>query len=102
MRIWTGWGAMVPLSVSGALMLTYMVGLASGAPAEVGAPWATVAAGLIAGAVIHVLCGRADRIADGPGAGTFFFLPTRHWRFIVPAMTLLMALGLSTPGGLAG
>ena len=101
MRIWTGWGAMVPLSVIAAMLLTHMIGLASGVSADVGAPWATAAGGLMAGAGIHLLSRRAERFADGQGAGTFFFLPTRHWRFIVPAMTLLMALGLSTPGGVA-
>jgi hypothetical protein len=102
MAVWTGWGVVVPLSVIVSLFLSFLTLALLGYSADTAAWAGILAAGLVSGPVIHRFARRADAIPGGLGEGSFFFLRTRRWAFIVPAMMALMALGSRAPGGLAG
>lgn len=101
MKPWTGWGALVPLTIMVSQIVFFLPMMALGYPASMA--WvAILAAGLVSGPAILWLSNRADRYPEQGGAGTFFFLQTRRWAFIVPPMMALMALGSAGPGGMAG
>lgn len=99
MKPWTGWGALVPLTIMVSQAVFFLPMMALGFPAS--KAWiAILAAAAVSGPAILYLSRIADRYPDQGGAGTFFFLSTRRWAFIVPPMMALMALGSTTPGGM--
>jgi hypothetical protein len=100
MPLWTGWGALVPLTIMVSQIVFFVPLMLLGYPAS--KAWiAILAAAAVSGPAILWLCARADRLPKGGGAGTFLFLKTRRWAFIVPPMMALMALGSVAPGGMA-
>jgi len=100
MPLWTGWGAMVPLTVMVSQCVFFLPMMMLGYPASLA--WvAILAAAAVSGPAILWLSARADRMPGGSGAGTFLFLKTRRWAFITPPMMALMALGSAAPGGMA-
>jgi len=97
MAVWTGRGLIVPLTVIAALSVAFFALAVTGQGTRYA--WAGIlAAGAVAGPAIFIAARRFDRADGGAGSGTFFFVPTRLWAFIVPAMMLLMVLG-SLPQG---
>lgn len=116
MIIWSGWGILVPLYVVVAFGLSIVgvsaIGLAEGWEAAVG----FTVAGLLAGVAIFFTARALDaregrvlldektgqRVLLKPSAGSFFFIPTRFWAFIAPAVGVLfgavMAMGAATGG----
>ena len=98
MQPWTGWGAIVPLTVMVSQIVFFLPMMALGYPTS--QVWiAILAAGVVSGPAIWFLANWADRYPERGGAGTFVLLKTRRWAFIVPPMMALMALGSTTPGG---
>ncbi len=100
MPLWTGWGAMVPLTVIVSQSVFFLPMMLLGYPASMA--WvAILAAAVVSGPAILWLSAKVNAMPNGTGAGTFLFLKTRRWAFITPPMLALMALGSAAPGGMA-
>lgn len=99
MPLWTGWGWIAPLTIMFSQIVFFVPLLLMGYPAS--KAWiAILAAAVVSGPTILWLCAKADVLPGTGGAGTFLFLKTRRWAFIVPPMMVLMALGSAAPGGM--
>ena len=99
MPLWTGWGALVPLTIMVSQIVFFVPLMLLGYPAS--KAWiAILAAAAVLAPAILGLCAPADSVPTGGGAGTFLFLQTRRWAFLVPPMMALMALGSAAPGGM--
>jgi hypothetical protein len=101
--IWRGWGILVPVMVIAAFLVAMGLGVAipGNSPAESMAMIPIT--GALAGLGIWLFHQQMDkrpkrvfvdeatgqRIAVGADAGSFFFIPTRFWAFIVPALGLI-------------
>lgn len=113
MIIWSGWGILVPLYVVVAFGLS-LVGVSA---IGLAAPWEAAVgfavAGLLAGAAIFFTARALDaregrilldektgqRILLKPSAGSFFFVPTRFWAFIVPGAGVALGAIMALSGG---
>lgn len=110
--VWSGWGIQVPLYVVVAFFLA-TIGLT---PLHLASGMETAAsialAGALAGGAIYLTAlklesrpGRDfidantnERFTVKPSAGSFFFVPTRYWAFIIPLLGFLMGgYGLMNP-----
>lgn len=102
--VWSGWGIQVPLYVVLAFFLA-MFGLSPLHLSEDMGMAASVAlAGALAGGAIYFTArwqeskpGRDfidaatnERFTVKPSAGSFFFIPTRYWAFIIPLLGFLI------------
>lgn len=113
MIIWSGWGLLVPLYVIVAFGLSIVGVTATGAPDPWGPAIGFTLTGLLAGAAIfftaRALDGRegrvlldektGQRVLLKPTAGSFFFVPTRYWAFIVPVVGIVLGGLMATTGG---
>lgn len=110
--VWSGWGIQVPLYVVLAFFLA-MFGLSPLHLAQGLEGAASIGlAGALAGGAIYFTAryleskpGRDfidaktnERFTVKPSAGSFFFIPTRYWAFIVPLLGFLIGgYGMMTP-----
>lgn len=113
MIIWSGWGILVPLYVVVAFGLSIVgvsaVGLAAPWEAAVGFGVAGVLAGVAVFFTARALDARegrvlldektGQRVLLKPSAGSFFFVPTRFWAYIIPVVGVLFGALMATSGG---
>ena len=111
MIIWSGWGILVPVIVAVAFVICALA-LGGLLPEAYGAAVGVAVAGVVSGValwfVARALDGREGRfmIDEKTGqrvelrktAGSFFFIPTRFWAFIMPVAGLLLAGATLLPG----
>jgi len=105
MIVWSGWGIMVAIITVVAFVIGIMAGTATGLPYNLATGIGYLITGAIAGGGLFLLTrvieskpGRVfideqtgQRIEVGNSAGSFFFIPTRLWTFIVPVLSLVLA-----------
>lgn len=103
--VWSGWGIQVPLYVVAAFFLAMMgiapLHLAGGLDIAASA----ALTGAIAGGAVYftaraieskpgrtfIDAGTNQSFEVKPSAGSFFFIPTRYWAFIIPLLAFLFA-----------
>lgn len=107
--VWSGWGFVVPLFavVGGFLGMTFGValeplGLNQNLAMSFGITLGEIAAGFAVFFIARYIESRPgrefidaatnERIHVGKSAGSFFFIPTRFWAFILPALGLAFAV----------
>jgi membrane protein implicated in regulation of membrane protease activity len=111
--VWRGWGILVPVFVIAAFFVAAGVGalIPGNSPAEAAAMIPIT--GALAGVGIWLFQQQMDkrpkrafvdeatgqRFEVGADAGSFFFIPTKFWAFIVPALGVIGLL-LSLTGNL--
>lgn len=109
--VWRGWGILVPVFVIAAFFVAAGVGaiIPGNSPAESMAmiPITGIAAGAACWLFQQQMNKRpkrifideatGEKIAVGADAGSFFFIPTRFWAFILPGLSLIL-LVLSLTG----
>lgn len=110
--VWSGWGIQVPLYV----VLAFFLATLGLTPLHLTAGLETAAsiglAGALSGGAIYLTAMKLEsrpgrdfidaqtnqRFTVKPSAGSFFFIPTRYWAFIVPLLAFLFAgFGMMNP-----
>lgn len=108
--VWRGWGILVPVFVVAAFFVA--AGVQAIIPGDSAAEKLSAfpITGIVAGAACWLFQQRMEKrpkrvfideatgqkIAVGADAGSFFFIPTRFWAFILPGLSLvLLAAGMT-------
>ena len=108
--IWRGWGILVPLFA----FIAFVAAVAATNPVEhqfgltqnVTTAASFAVAGVLAGLALFLTARKIEskkarvlvdpatnqRVVFRTSAGSFFFIPTRYWAFITPALGLAMAV----------
>jgi hypothetical protein len=116
--VWRGWGLLVPVFAFGALMLGAVVegsGLTFGLTKQQAIYFGEVIGSLIAGGALFFIARKIEsvpgrvlvdpatnqRVVFKKSAGSFFFIPTRYWAFILPGLmvALVVVVALSPSRG---
>lgn len=112
MIIWSGWGILVPLYVVLAFALCAVGVSAVGLPDPSGPAIGCALAGVLSGAAIFLTVRKLDgregraltddktgqRVVLKPSAGSFFFIPTRYWSYILAAAGLFLGGMMAVSG----
>ena len=107
--VWRGWGILVPVMAVGVFIFGAIVessGLNFGLERQQAILFGEVIGSLIAGAGLFFIARKIEsepgrtlidaatnqRIVFKKNAGSFFFIPTRYWAFILPCLMALLAV----------
>lgn len=112
MIIWSGWGILVPLYA----VIGMVVGVASTSAFGVPSPWdgaiGFTLAGAVAAAATFFTARKLDaregrvlldertgqRVLLKPSAGSFFFIPTRYWTWILGGAGVIFGALMASSG----
>jgi hypothetical protein len=120
--VWRGLGILVPVMAIAVLIFGAIVesmGVSFGLPQQQAVLFGEVIGSLLAGAALFFIARKIEsqpqrvlvdqatnqRVVIKRNAGSFFFVPTRYWSFILPAMMIALALYATlspTRHGIAG
>jgi len=111
MIIWSGMGKVVPFIGIVCMFLFVWLGMSMGGGGNGGAAGGAVVAGLVAGLLVHLVAKGAEKqaaaleaagqpVPDQNQAGSFFFIPTRTWAFLLPVAGIILAfMTMNQPPG---
>ena len=111
MIIWSGMGKVVPFIGIVCMFLFVWLGMSMGGGGNGGAAAGAVIAGFVSGLLVHLVAKGAEKqraaiiaagqpFTDQNDPGTFFFIPTRTWAFLLPVAGIILAFMTmnQTPG----